>query len=271
MASSSTAPPAEPLREATPAGSLDQAFRVLLEPINQTLVRIERAVTCPPATAGVERGRTIAEPAPAAPEPLRDATAAELFRRLERLQTSLRYLCEQLALEPESCLPIEALPPEPASETRGGQAATGWEQIVLDDQFATEPKQANSRQRFLRDVWQGNAAARILAGQLMIIRAAEQSELPEMLRHVGEAYYRWCPRTVDTPQDPLEPALAQWLNQRVQKAGLPNSIQLVQPGERFDSTRHNATSRGVEVIEVGGWVVLRDRTKVYTRANVTLR
>jgi hypothetical protein len=52
---------------------------------------------------------------------------------------------------------------------------------------------------------------------------------------------------------------------------LHNTIELVHPGERFDATRHNASTRGVEITEVHGWIVLRDNGKVYTKANVTVR
>ena len=52
---------------------------------------------------------------------------------------------------------------------------------------------------------------------------------------------------------------------------MSNTIELVHPGERFDSTRHNASQRGVEITQVLGWIVLRDNGKVYTKASVAVK
>jgi hypothetical protein len=65
--------------------------------------------------------------------------------------------------------------------------------------------------------------------------------------------------------------LADWLNELTEAAGLPNSIQLVRPGDRFDSNRHVARGRGVKIVAVHGWVVLRDNQRVYTKANVSVQ
>jgi hypothetical protein len=69
----------------------------------------------------------------------------------------------------------------------------------------------------------------------------------------------------------LERALAEWLMRACDRAGMANTIELVSPGERFDSLRHNAPRPGVEVAQVMGWIVLRDNGKVYTKASVAVR
>jgi hypothetical protein len=69
----------------------------------------------------------------------------------------------------------------------------------------------------------------------------------------------------------LEESLVRWLRRTCEAAGIFNSVELVHPGERFDSTRHSAATRGVEITQVQGWVVLRDNGKVYTKATVTAR
>jgi hypothetical protein len=69
----------------------------------------------------------------------------------------------------------------------------------------------------------------------------------------------------------MEEALVQWLQRSCETAGIYNTIALVHPGERFDSARHTASSRGVEIREVHGWIVLRDNGRVYTKATVTVR
>ena len=92
--------------------------------------------------------------------------------------------------------------------------------------------------------------------------------LPTLLKDVGEAWYRW--QGEDSASDPLRDALIAWLHTRLEGVGLGNRIDLVRVGDRYDSKRHNAKNRGVEVTGVQGWVVLRDNGNVYTKANVTV-
>jgi hypothetical protein len=94
--------------------------------------------------------------------------------------------------------------------------------------------------------------------------------MPPLLKDMGEAYYRWRPKVRPRP-DPMESALVEWLGETLQDAGIANTVALVHPGERFDSSRHTAASRGVEITEVRGWIVLRDNGKVYTKANVAVK
>ena len=117
---------------------------------------------------------------------------------------------------------------------------------------------------------EGNAGACALAGQLLVFQSAPPERLPQLLKDVGEAFYRWQPKK--TPgTNPMEEAVVAWLQRSCENAGINNTIEPVHPGERFDSTRHNATSRGVEITEVRGWIVLRDNGRVYTKATVAVR
>ena len=119
---------------------------------------------------------------------------------------------------------------------------------------------AFQRSQLLGGVLEGNAAARALAGQLLVFRAAPAERLPPLLKEIGEAFYRWQPKT--RPDDsPFEESLAAWLQRTCEAAGLHNTIELVHPGERFDAARHNASSRGVEIAEVLGWVVFARQRK----------
>ena len=252
------------------AGALDHAFQALLDPVRAALARIESSLN------GRDVDSPTPQPAATLPRNSTNPTAAnadsdQILQRLDSLQTSVNHLQERVAnaLDLESLEPVEEH--QEMDVDRFDEQPTPWEQILLDDDLRNNPALTDGRRQFLQDVADGDPAARILAGHLMIARAADQQELPEMLRHVGEAYYRWHPRTSETPKDPWEEALAAWLNRLVERAGLPNSIQLVRLGERFDNARHNASSRGFEIVAVHGWVVLRDRTKVYTRANVTVK
>ena len=110
---------------------------------------------------------------------------------------------------------------------------------------------------------------RAIAAGLACFQSASAERLPKLLKEIGEAYYAWQPKRVPGA-NPLEEALTAWLQRTCEAAGIANTIELVHPGERFDATRHNASSRGVEIAEVYGWIVLRDNGKVYTKANVAV-
>jgi hypothetical protein len=110
-----------------------------------------------------------------------------------------------------------------------------------------------------------------LIGQLLVFRHAPPDRRPQLLAALGEAYYR-CFRKVEDVDDPRETQICRWLEKICAQSGSAHTIELVHPGERFDSTRHlPLRSGGIEVAEVHGWVVLNDRDKVYMKAPVTTR
>lgn len=224
-----------------PFGSLDLAMQSLLDPIRETLARIEARLT----DGDFWDGRS----PPAA------------FARSET--SALR----ERTIDAVDCMSPGNLP---TLETGTVPQDMIWEEILLGSELCQNAELHAQRREFLRDVVDGVVAARTLAGQLMLIQSATVDEIPELLNHVGTAYYRWRPR-VELSEAPLERALADWLTRRVEAAGLRNSIQLVRPGDRFDSSRHAGLGRGVEVIAVHGWIVLRDNHKVYTKATVSLK
>ena len=149
-----------------------------------------------------------------------------------------------------------------------GRASTAdWEKAILGAALAEHAALDFQRQQLIRGVLDGDRAACTLAGQLLVFQSAPAERMPQLLKDIGEAYYRWQPKT-RPGSNPMEQALVAWLKSVCEKAGIGNTIELVHPGERYDSTRHTATTRGVEITEVGGWIVLRDNGKVYTKANV---
>ena len=107
-------------------------------------------------------------------------------------------------------------------------------------------------------------------GSLLLFRSAAADKMPPLLKDIGEAFYRWQPKTSNRPSE-LEKALVEWLMRACDQAGMANTIELVNPGERFDSLRHNASRPGVEITQVLGWIVLRDNGKVYTKASVAVK
>lgn len=187
----------------------------------------------------------------------------EAAQLLGRLQDQLDRGLERLAA---SLAPKAAEP----SDEPGGVSLADWEKAVLGPDLAADAALAFQRHQLLSGVLEGNSAACALAGQLLIFRSTSPERLAPLLKDIGEAYYRWQPKT-RPGNSPFEETLAGWLQRACEQSGLRNTIELVHPGERFDASRHSAASRGVEIAEVFGWIVLRDNGKVYTKANVAVR
>ena len=136
--------------------------------------------------------------------------------------------------------------------------------------WPTIPALNADRNRLLSGVLSGDPGACGLVGSLLQFRAAAADKMPPLLKDIGEAFYRWQPKTSSKSSE-LEKALVAWLVRACEQAGMANTIELVSPGERFDSLRHNAPRPGVEITQVLGWIVLRDNGKVYTKASVAVR
>jgi hypothetical protein len=187
---------------------------------------------------------------------------------LDQQNTALYQAMEQLRSHVDGGVQSLAELLVPQRQEEETSAVSGdWLTAVLGPELAAGG--AASR-RLLEGVLAGDSAAQGLTGQLLVFRSAAQERLPKLLKDVGEAYYRWHPKTAPG-NDPFEEALINYLRRTCESAGIYNSIELVHPGERFDAGRHNAPSRGVEIVQVRGWIVLRDNGKVYTKAAVEVR
>lgn len=202
-----------------------------------------------------------------------EATSAAIRQLQGQIEQGWADLREMLL----PTLPQGGLPPGNGPcprEAKTGPAqvevAADWEQSILGAELAAEPWLGNERRRLLQGVVTGEPAACGFAGQLLIFRGAPAERLPQLLKDVGEAYYRWQPKR-SAEDSPFETALAGCLQRACEAAGINNAIELVRLGERFDSTRHATTGRGVEIVEVLGWIVLRDNGRVYTKASVGVR
>jgi hypothetical protein len=165
---------------------------------------------------------------------------------------------------------IDILHP-PQKEAASGPAVGGdWQEALLGGELAHNPALNADKNQLLKGVHSGDPGACGLVGSLLLFRSAAADKMPPLLKDIGEAFYRWQPKTSNRPSD-LEKALADWLMRACDQAGMANTIELVNPGERFDSLRHNASRPGVEIIQVLGWIVLRDNGKVYTKASVAVK
>ncbi len=189
-----------------------------------------------------------------------DQQNGALYTTMEQLRTHVDGGVQSLA---------ELLVPQPQEE-ESSSVSGDWLTAVLGPELISDGALGVPCQQLLEGVLAGDGPAQGLAGQLLVFRSATPERLPQLLKDLGEAYYRWQPKTA--PGNNLfEEALVRFLQRTCENAGIYNSIELVHPGERFDSGRHNATSRGVEIVQVLGWIVLRDNGRVYTKAAVEVR
>lgn len=191
------------------------------------------------------------------------ALGASILEAVQRLHGRLEGGLERI-------VDLLAPPEEPEENVAGTAGSAHWEWAILGPDLAQRPNLAFERGQLLSGVLEGDSGACALAGQLLVFQSAPAERLPQLLKDLGEAFYRWRPKT-DPNTSPMEEALVEWLRRSCEAAGIFNTIALVHPGERFDSTRHTAASRGVEITEVHGWIVLRDNGKVYTKAAVAVQ
>ena len=166
---------------------------------------------------------------------------------------------------------IEILrPPQKEAASAGPAVGGDWQDALLGGELARNPALSGDKNQLLNGVLSGDPGACGLVGSLLLFRSAAADKMPPLLKDIGEAFYRWQPKTSNRPSE-LEKALVEWLMRSCDQAGMANTIELVNPGERFDSLRHNAPRPGVEITQVLGWIVLRDNGKVYTKAAVAVK
>ncbi len=172
------------------------------------------------------------------------------------------------AQTPQPHIPT-AQPVYPTAQPAAAPVGVGLEEVLFGRDFPADAEVDGGRSELIRHLMSGDDDAATLVGNLLIFRAAQADRASQLLKEVGEAWYRW--RPFSGASDPMLAALVEWLQNSCEKQGVQHRIELVHPGDRFDSARHHARQRGVEVAEVQGWVVLRDNGRVYTKAGVTLR
>lgn len=135
-------------------------------------------------------------------------------------------------------------------------------------EMALEPSIESERQYLLQGILAHDAASCYFGGILMMFQASNPEKMVLLLKDVGEAFYRWANAIPGYNVEQFEDVLARWAQWLCESAGLANRIELVMPGQRFDSSRHNAVNRGATIARVHGWVVLRGNGSVYSKALV---
>lgn len=245
-----------PSADQAPVAADQQSLGPLAEKIDRIEATVNRLAESGPSTQSSSADRSEAGP------PLAEIVDAfnQSVRQLhEQANSQFRHLADLLA-------PAE----EAAEEEAGLGGSAQWEELLLGPDLAANPALAFQRRQLLDGLLGGEPGACALAGQLLVFRSAPPERLPQLLKDIGEAYYRWQPKTTSAA-NPFEDALVASLEKTCDAVGILNKIELVHPGERFDAGRHTAGSRGVEITEVNGWIVLRDNGRVYTKASVTVR
>lgn len=246
----------------TAASDADASLSGAVQPLEQRLAQIENTILAWAEHAQKHAGLDQA---------LSDGMG-QLIQRIDQQQQSLTGSLGHVWQRLDDGLREIAVQLQPAAE-EPQEAPAGsreWQQALLGPELASRSELSEARDQFLAELLQGSDGARALAGQLLVFRSTPMERMPQLLKEVGEAYYRWRPK-VRPGTAPMEQALAGWLEARCDEAGIGNRIELVDPGERFDATRHSAAARGVEITEVLGWIVLRDNGRVYTKATVAVR
>lgn len=156
------------------------------------------------------------------------------------------------------------------TKVTGGISRDQLMKIILGQDLCANGSLSVYRDELLDGFLRGDRASAGLIGAMIEFQSSTPERMPRLLQDIGEAYYRWHPKR-GQGADPFERALAHYVCALCEANGIKNTIELVETGQRFDSGRHNSNSRGVEITEVKGWVVLRDNGKVYTRAAVEVQ
>jgi hypothetical protein len=156
----------------------------------------------------------------------------------------------------------------------GGQGTGGhedrWGRAILGHELWESPGIEADRSRLLDGFLGGEPEACSLAAQLILVRYTPAERMLQLIKELGEAYYRWQPKLTEQAM-PFESALAAWLTRSGEASGLRNRIELVCPGTRYNPQQHRSSDRGVEVTQALGWIVLREDGSVYQKANVAVK
>ena len=198
-------------------------------------------------------------PAGAAPAP---AAASEPAPTPEPAQTQP----EETANEPMNQVSSQQSAPQP-QPMRLSTDLTQLDKAFFGE-MALEPSIENERHYLLQGILAHDPASCYFGGILMMFQASNPEKMVLLLKDVGEAFYRWANAIPGYNLEQFEGVLANWAQYLCESAGLPNRIELVMPGQRFDSSRHNAVNRGATIARVHGWVVLRGNGSVYSKALV---
>lgn len=188
-----------------------------------------------------------------------------------RVQSALaEQLCPSASAEDDREAAQDAASADAGSPGEDVQETLGrWHSVLFGD-LAEDPALEDERAALITGLIDRDPAALALIGHWLVFHAAPDAQKPQLLKDVGEAFYRWRPKP---PYEAclLEQALASSLERACEAAGIRRKIDVVALGGRFNAAYHRANEKGVEIAEVDGWLILREDGSVYQKAAVVVR
>lgn len=161
----------------------------------------------------------------------------------------------EIDLEPEA-----AVPPAAGADSQLAGVVLG--------ELASDPTMSAVSDKLLQQVLAGESAACQLSAFLLLFQRGATKDCHQWLKPIGEAWYHWAGQE----QQAARGALIDWLNAECSRRNVPVSVNEVEEGVRFDSSRHlPAEQPGRDVCEVRGWLVLREDKSIYAKALVDSR
>ncbi|MBI5760751.1 MAG: hypothetical protein HZA46_19705, partial [Planctomycetales bacterium] len=108
--------------------------------------------------------------------------------RMERVRSELNACLNQIQ---------QQLTPPPTDPAESSPAADVWRTALFGEALAADADLATRLDGVCDNVISGDSAASTLVGQLLIYRHAATERRPQLLKDLGEAYYRCFPKTED--------------------------------------------------------------------------
>ena len=168
-------------------------------------------------------------------------------------------------------VPVPPMPPAaPPVAVAPGLDFSELERAFLGPELAANGAISSERQQLTDGLLRGQPEAKYFVGLWLMFQSAATEKKALLLKDLGEAFYRWT-ATLPNGAETLEGVFVPQVQLVCEQAGLQNTLELVRVGQRFDNARHTSFSRGVEVVQVKGWVVLRSNGSVYAKALVDVR
>jgi len=268
------------------ARSIDAKLTAIATRLDQVAAKLDGGAVPPPAASAQPPSAPAVAPTPPAapaidPAPLIeklqtglgekfDGVTGAVGQATQQLQGNLGQVYQHLDGRLQEILAILQPPATPEAEQPASLGDdVDWQRALIGHELTQMPGIEAYRRHLLEGLMANDDGARTFLGQLLVFRSALTDQMPQLLKPLGEAFYRWLPKDSHR-QNPMEDAVVYWLNQTLAEAGIGNTVEVCAPGERFDTQRHQASNRagGVEIQVVRGWMVLRDNGGVYTRALV---
>lgn len=248
--------PPEPLPIAAVSPAMPEVdWEALFAPLHESLLKLTRDVQ----TLRDELPREVAALAA-------DSLAGSfehLSDRMDRLSEAVQTSCVAAPSTMHDAAPeLESFPTAPIADRLPPELL----EAVFGEDVGKSPELRIERDRLLDGLMRQDPHAGCFVGYLLLFQFAAVSERPRILRPLGEAFYRWCPK--DNGTQIFETAVIGWVNRRCQQVGLSLRVEAVTLNCRFDAERHHAAGQaGRDVTDVLGWVV-RSQDRIFDRAMV---